>query len=214
MKTKEKSQIKSKERVRNLAEVFTAEREVQAMIGLFGEPSRDLTQDIESTFLEPACGDGNFLEALLQRKLETISKKYKKQEDIEFYIIKAVASIYGVDISKDNVGDARVRLQYEVKSFYSNKYNTRKPTEGFMNSVQWILEHNIIVGDMLNGIEKIVFIEYSSPKMYHIKRKEFRLIDTLNTNKPKKGKKNQVLFETTPLEPLKTYRMQYYSNLC
>lgn len=204
-------QIKSKERVRNLAEVFTHPREVQAMLGLFGEPSRDVTKDIDSTFLEPACGDGNFLEALLKRKLDTVKIKYRKQLDIEFYILQSVSSIYGVDISEENVLDARNRLKYEVKSFYSNYYNTRKYTEGFVDSLEWILEHNIILGDMLNGIEKIVFVEYSSPKMYYVKRKEFRLIDTLSS--VKKSKRSKQLFEPLP-EPLKRYPIRYYSHLC
>lgn len=210
----EKKQIKSKERVRDLAEVFTNSREVNAMLGLFSEPSRDVTLDIGSTFLEPSCGNGNFLEALLKRKLSTISRKYKKQQDLEFYTLKAVSSIYGVDISEENVLEARLRLEMEVKSFYSNNYNTKKLTEGFNDSLKWILKHNIIQGDMLNGIEKIVFVEYSNPKMYHIKRKKFRLIDSLKTTNSKKTKKTTALFDSAPAQQLHNYPIQYYSKLC
>ena len=69
-----KSQTKSKERVREHGEVFTAEREVKAMCDLV----KDETERIDSRFLEPACGDGNFLAEILTRKLEVVKRKYKK----------------------------------------------------------------------------------------------------------------------------------------
>ena len=68
----EKSQIKSKERVRERGEVFTAEREVNAMLDLV----KDETERIDSTFLEPACGDGNFLSEILRRKLAVCERVY------------------------------------------------------------------------------------------------------------------------------------------
>ena len=69
-----KSQTKSKERVRERGEVFTAEREVKAMCDLV----KDETERIDSRFLEPACGDGKFLAEILTRKLEVVKRKYKK----------------------------------------------------------------------------------------------------------------------------------------
>jgi len=120
-------QIKSKERVRDLAEVFTGEREVNAMLDLVKSQS----EKIDSTFLEPACGNGNFLIAVLKRKLETIRRKHKKQEDIEFYTIIASASIYGIDISEENVEEARQRMLNEIKNFYYNIFNTRKTNKSF-----------------------------------------------------------------------------------
>ena len=68
------NQIKSKKRVRDHCEVFTSEREVKAMCDLVKEE----TERIDSRFLEPACGDGNFLAEILTRKLEIVKKKYKK----------------------------------------------------------------------------------------------------------------------------------------
>ena len=90
-----KQQIKSKERIRNHGEVFTAEREVKAMCDLV----KDETNRIDSRFLEPACGDGNFLAEILTRKLAIVRKKYAKSHlDYEKNAVLAASSIYVVDI--------------------------------------------------------------------------------------------------------------------
>lgn len=195
--------IKSKERVRDLAEVFTSEREVNAMLNLV----KYLSENVENTLLEPACGNGNFLVAILKRKLNTIKLKYKKQIDMEFYTIKAVASIYGIDISEENVKEARQRLLYEVKNFYSNSFNTRKPNEGFWSSLNWVLERNIIIGDMINKVNDVVLVEYTTPKIYRFKRQEFRLVDQLRSKKDL-----GVLFDTE--SPLINYHISDYLKLC
>ena len=89
------SQIKSKERVAQRGEVFTAEREVNAMLDLV--KNECLRPD--SRFLEPACGDGNFLSAILKRKLAELRRKYKKSpRDYEKQAIVAIGSLYGVDM--------------------------------------------------------------------------------------------------------------------
>lgn len=101
------SQIKSKERVAERGEVFTAEREVNAMCDLVANEC--LRPD--SRFLEPACGDGNFLAAILKRKLAELRRKYKKSpRDYEKQAIVAIGSLYGVDIMNDNVIVCRERL--------------------------------------------------------------------------------------------------------
>ena len=92
-------QIKSKKRVKEFAEVYTNEREVKAMCDLIPKETWD---NIESTFLEPACGNGNFLVEIYARKLE----RCKTEKDG----LKALASIYGVDIQSDNVAESRLRL--------------------------------------------------------------------------------------------------------
>ena len=100
-------QIKTRERVANHGEVFTAEREVKAMCDLV----RDETERIDSRFLEPACGNGNFLAEVLRRKLGVVKKKYKKSPyDYELNSVLAVSSIYGVDIMQDNVKECQKRL--------------------------------------------------------------------------------------------------------
>ena len=100
MNTKEtpKKQTKSRQRVRDHGEVFTNEREVKAMCDLV----KDETERIDSRFLEPACGDGNFLAEILTRKLEIVKRKYKKSAlDYEKNAVLAASSIYGVDILID-----------------------------------------------------------------------------------------------------------------
>lgn len=93
-------QIKSRQRVADHGEVYTAEREVKAMCDLVS----DECNRIDSRFLEPACGDGNFLAEILCRKLAAVKKKYKKSViDYEKNSLLAVSSIYGVDILADNV---------------------------------------------------------------------------------------------------------------
>ena len=102
-----KSQVKSKERVEEHGEVFTNEREVNAMCDLVKQE----TERIDSRFLEPACGDGNFLIEILRRKLEIVKKKYKKSHyDYERFSLLALGSIYGVELLGDNVKACRNRL--------------------------------------------------------------------------------------------------------
>ena len=93
-------QIKSKKRVSEHGEVFTNEREVNAMLDLV----KDETLRIDSRFLEPACGDGNFLIEILKRKIDVVNKKYKKDEkEWEKQSLVAIMSCYGVELLQDNV---------------------------------------------------------------------------------------------------------------
>ena len=95
-----KSQTKSKQRVTYHGEVFTAEREVNAMLDLVKQE----TVRIDSRFLELACGTGNFLVEILQRKLAVVKTRYKRNpDDYERYAVIAVSSIYGVDLLQDNI---------------------------------------------------------------------------------------------------------------
>ena len=101
------NQVKSKQRVSDYGEVFTNEREVKAMCDLVLQE----TERIDSRFLEPACGNGNFLAEILERKLAIVKNKYKKSPlDYEKNSLLAVSSLYGVDIMADNVEACRERL--------------------------------------------------------------------------------------------------------
>src|SRR3954452_2041350 len=96
------SQVRTKKRVSDHGEVLTGQREVNAMLDLVKQE----TDRIDSRFLEPACGDGNFLIAILERKLVVVEHRYgKSQLDFERYAVLAVSSIYGIDILPDNVRD-------------------------------------------------------------------------------------------------------------
>lgn len=126
------SQIKSKSRVKERGEVFTAEREVKAMCDLIPE---EVWQDLTKTFLEPACGNGNFLVEIFERKL-----KYCKDEKGG---LKALASIVGIDIAEDNCFESRVRLM----TMYCKAFP--KASEASLLLASGILQNNIICGDSL-----------------------------------------------------------------
>ena len=175
-KTKQESNlIKSRQRVRDLAEVFTNRREVDAMLDLVGETAYDPA----ARFLEPACGNGNFLEAIIERKLSTVAKEHTTQGTFEFWVIRALTTTHGVDISPDNVEEARERLHMQILSFYSDERNTWTPKPGFHDSVSYVLETNIVCGDTLNGADDIVFVEYIPHGTAKYSGKAWRFSDLL-----------------------------------
>lgn len=163
------NQIKNKERIKNLGEVYTNTREINNMLDLV----KDESYRISSRFLEPSCGNGNFLEEILSRKLKIVQEKYKSQKEFEYNIIKSLSSIYGVDICEENIIEARLRLKTFILSFYSQNRNTNQAHIGFFETVDYILSKNVIVGDMINGTQKIRFSEFVNQK----KNKKFHLTE-------------------------------------
>ena len=121
-------QIKSRQRVTDHGEVFTAEREVNAMLDLVKQE----TERIDSTFLEPACGTGNFLVEILRRKLAVVRREYYPRRgschDYELHCIKAVMSIYGVDLLQDNVEACQERLCSVLRMTNTRLYARAQPT--------------------------------------------------------------------------------------
>ena len=141
----DKSQTKSKERVRDHGEVFTAEREVKAMCDLV----KDETERIDSRFLEPACGDGNFLAEILTRKLQVVKKKYGKGvTDYEKNSLLAVSGIYGVDILYDNVLACRKRM-FDIWNDEYSRVCKGAEDEQMRNAIKFILQRNIVCGNAL-----------------------------------------------------------------
>lgn len=178
--TKEKSQIKSKQRVQERGEVFTNEREVKAMCDLV----KDETERIESRFLEPACGDGNFLAEIVTRKLAVVSKRYGKSEtDWEKYSVLAMSSVYGVDIMPDNAQECRARLFKIWEKAYKRKCKTIL-CEDCQNAVRFILSRNVLCGDALTMLDDngnpIVFSEWSLIGS-NMKRRDYTLANLLET---------------------------------
>lgn len=182
-------QIKSRERVSAHGEVFTAEREVKAMCDLV----KDETERIDSRFLEPACGDGNFLTEIIKRKLAVAEKQYAKNPaDYEKYSILAVSSIYGIDILQDNAQACRERLfkiwQNEYARICGKKLSPEQKEET-QKSVRFILNRNILCGNALtlkevdseqNDTEHpIIFSEWSFIGN-SIKRRDFAFNDLVN----------------------------------
>ena len=114
-------QVKSRERVQKHGEVFTAPREVNAMLDLV----KNETERLDSRFLEPACGDGNFLVEILRRKLAVANSNYQKHQSQLQYekdAILAISSIYGIDILPDNAQECRVRLLEIFKEQYQSLF--------------------------------------------------------------------------------------------
>lgn len=130
-------QIKTRKRVRDFGEVFTNEREVKAMCDLIPTETWD---NITSTFLEPACGNGNFLVEIYRRKLE----RCENEKDG----LKALASIFAIDIQADNVQESRQRL----KAMYTEKFPNASGLALYIADLT--LKNNIRCGDSLKIMEQ------------------------------------------------------------
>jgi len=170
-------QVVSKKRVADHGEVYTRQREVNAMLDLV----KHETERIESRFLEPACGTGNFLAEVLKRKLRVVEKRYgKSQLEYERYSFLAVTSIYGIDILEDNVLKCRKRLFDIFCDSYSSLFK-----EELLKAVKYVLERNIISGDALelktvgDDPKPIVFSEWSPVNSSMIKRRDFAFHELL-----------------------------------
>lgn len=173
------NQIKSRKRVRDAGEVFTELREVNNIL--------DLTADAHSNYksqriLEPACGNGNFLVRILQRRIEDIKKSISKKNQnlFEFHILTALSTMYGVDIMPDNIAECRDRLWHEVKKAYDERVPKKNHREEFFKAVEKILKTNIILGDFLNEQDRIIFSEYSAVKEGYFKISQFLLKDLVD----------------------------------
>lgn len=177
------AQIKSKERVRNLAEVYTNEREVKAMLDLI--PTKNEDEIISLKFLEPACGNGNFLVEILKRKLARVNEKYglAALSIYEFYIIRSLTTIYGIDICEENIVEARERIFVEVKANFDTHKGSYLYSQGFLPCVKYVLEKNITLGDSINSPEKIEFIDFKV-KGKRFEQRSFNYAD-LVLEKPK-----------------------------
>lgn len=143
------------------------------------------TARIESRFLEPACGNGNFLIEVLRRKLDVVESRYKKSQlEYERYAVIAMSSLYGVDILEDNVIHCRERL-YDYFSERYTRHFKNDCKEECQKSVKIILERNILWGDALTmktvcgKQDPIVFSEWSAVNGSMIKRRDYSLANLL-----------------------------------
>ncbi len=169
------NQVVTRKRVTDHGEVFTAKREVNAMLDLVKQE----TERIESRFLEPACGVGNFLTEILERKLRVVEGRYKRNQlEFERYSILAVSSVYGIDILEDNVIECRNRLFNIFNKKYTSLYKD-KSKEECRRSIKYILDKNITWGDALTlktvdeNPSAIIFSEWSPVNGNMIKRRDF-----------------------------------------
>lgn len=171
------TQVVSKQRVADHGEVYTHPREVNAMLDLVKQE----TERIESRFLEPACGTGNFLVEILNRKLAVVASRYaKSQFEYERYAVLAVSSIYGIDILADNVAACQERLFSVFDAAYTALFKA-ETNDACRASVRFILSRNILHGDALTlqtvsaeGGEPITFSEWSAVNGSMLKRRDFK----------------------------------------
>lgn len=178
-------QVFSKKRVADHGEVYTDKREVNAMLDLVKQE----TERIESRFLEPACGKGNFLAEILERKLHIVESRYcKSQLEYERKSVLAISSIYGIDILEDNIVECRKRL-FDIFSERYIRLFKKASKEKCRNAVKYLLERNIIWGDALTlktlGDNPIIFSEWSVPfNNSMVKRRDFTFLDLIPSDLP------------------------------
>ena len=214
--TQYENQISSKQRVSEYGEVFTSSRIVNDMLDLVHHE----TERIDSRFLEPACGNGNFLVEILKRKLNVVEKKYvKNQLEYERYSIIALSSIYGVEILEDNVQTCRDRLLGIFTHFYLKNYK-KDFNPDFLRVAEFILSRNILWGDALylktpdEKAEPIVFSEWSPVNGSMIKRRDFKMVSLLKvTDLDEMNLFSDLGDEAFIPEPVKDYPLTHFLKL-
>lgn len=164
------SLVKSKKRVTDHGEVFTPAWMVESMLDLVKEE----TERIDSRFLEPACGSGNFLVPILQRKLAAVEAKYGKS-DFErcHYALLGLMCIYGIELLADNIVECRANV---LKVF--SEYLILKETDDLTRAAAHVLSQNIVHGDALTmrnqDGQPITFAEWGYLGKGKFQRRDFR----------------------------------------
>lgn len=164
------SLIKSKQRVTEHGEVFTPQWLVEAMLNLV----REETERIDSRFLEPACGSGNFLVPVLRRKLAAVEVKYGRSEfERQQFALLALMCVYGIELLEDNIAECRANL-LEVMAEYLNL----EPEEELCRAASHVLSLNLVHGDAMtmkaHGGQPIMFAEWGYLGKGKFQRRDFR----------------------------------------
>lgn len=200
--------IRSKQRVMDHGEVFTQEREVNAMLDLVKQE----TERIESRFLEPACGTGNFLVPVLDRKLSVVERRYgRSRADFERNAVIAVGSVYGIDLLPDNVAECRDNLFNLFDNMYTQRYK-RRAQQACRDVIRFILTRNIVLGDARfmttigDSPEPIVFSEWTRTNSF-IRRMDWQFEDLNNPDQPYVSDTGQLGFEP---RKIRDYGAVYY----
>jgi type I restriction-modification system DNA methylase subunit len=162
--------IKSKRRVADHGEVLTPRWLVEQMLDLVkGE-----TERIDSRFLEPACGSGNFLVPVLQRKLAAVEAKYGKSDfEKRHYALLAVMCTYGIELLEDNIAECRANV-LEIFAEYLNL----DESDEFYRAASYVLLQNVVHGDALTMCthegKPIIFAEWGYLGKGKFQRRDFR----------------------------------------
>lgn len=164
------SLVKSKQRVADHGEVFTPAWMVEAMLDLVkGE-----TERIDSRFLEPACGSGNFIRQILRRKLAAVQLKYG-QSDFErrHYALLGLMCIYGIELLADNIAECRAH----VLDIFA-EYLQLDEADDLYRAAAYVLSQNLVHGDALTmrdqGGQSITFAEWGYLGKGKYQRRDFR----------------------------------------
>lgn len=197
---RQERQVVSRKRVADHGEVYTAKREVNAMLDLVKEE----TERIDSRFLEPACGNGNFLVEILRRKMEAVRRQFARNRyEYDQASAMAVSSMYGVELLPDNVEECRQRLLLQYLETYQ-QHLSRKASPELERCIRFLLCKNILCGDALtmlqqNG-EPITFCEWTFIGTGgKVKRRDFELAELLRNveyDKPKPGEEGLLFADT------------------
>src|ERR1700683_2532252 len=163
--------IKSKRRVADHGEVFTPPWLVEKMLDLV----RGETERIDSRFLEPACGSGNFLCPVLQRKLAAVEAKFGRSDfERRHYALLAVMCTYGIELLADNIIECRANM-LEVFADYLNL----DETDEVYLAAYYVLSQNLVHGDALtmrtHDGQAITFAEWGYLGKGKFQRRDFRL---------------------------------------
>ena len=213
MKNKEQ-QIKDKSRVSHFGEVLTSKREVLDMLNLINTE----TSRLDSRFLEPACGDGNFLIEVLNFKLNILKKNYSKnQYEFEKFSIQIFTSIYGIDILEDNIISARERLFNQYFDLYNRKFKSNI-NQKLLDCIKYILKLNLVHADALSlkKVKNDKFIIFSEWSLVNdkIKRRDFEFKNLIDYAPFEKGTLFSDLGDEVVIpSPIKEYPLTHFLNI-
>jgi hypothetical protein len=163
--------VKSKQRVADHGEVFTPAWMVEAMLDLVKEE----TERIDSRFLEPACGSGNFLIQVLRRKLAAVELRFARSDfEKGHYALLGLMCIYGIELLDDNIAECRDNL---LEIF--TEYLRLDESDDLYGAAVYVLSQNLIHGDALTMRttldQPIVFAEWGYLGKGKFQRRDFRL---------------------------------------
>ena len=197
---KQEQQVVSRQRVADHGEVYTAKREVCAMLDLVKEE----TERIDSRFLEPACGTGNFLVEILSRKMEAVRKQFSRNRyEYDLASAQAVSSMYGGELLPDNVETCQNRLMAQYLETYHQHLSVDASPE-LERCIRFLLKKNILCGDALTMLQTdgnpITFCEWTFIGTGgKVKRRDFELSELLKNveyDKPKAGEEGLLFADT------------------
>lgn len=164
---------KSRQRIADHGEVFTPPWMVDAMLDLV----KDETERIDSRFLEPACGSGNFLVSILRRKLAAVEHKYGKSDfEKRHYALLGLMCCYGIELLSDNIAECRANM---LETFAD--YLNLDESGDLYCAASYVLSQNLVHGDALkmrtHDDQPITFAEWGYLGKGKFQRRDFRLLD-------------------------------------